>query len=466
MADRPKKIFLLGSHRRAGVDCGDWFSDLPNLADYDVVIVSTAPLAAAVMELGEALDNVKPENKADVQKRIQRILSRQAAVAGRLAQLLRTNGMVVAILHPPVGWRCELGGSQGWVYSDRWLPLAIKSLAEAGNTLEGDGGPFAGYLSHVKNWTHVFRLEGLGRLENSLDSEQWEVFETRCVTHASDRQGNPIVLAAWAEGWRRGESWNPVSGRFHCLVPPTEIDDEAAVTLLLADLFDISITTPPPTWLSEIKAPGEEQAVTKLDVARADLRTAEATVQEAETQVDQEKLPLRILYEQHHVLQDTCEDVFRRIGIGTKESPVSDEFVLELRGRELLVEVTGVRKKGLPHRDLSQLYKDIGNYFAKFEKPIKGVMVANVWIDTPPNEREPPNKPPFPPNVIEFAEQQHIALLCTRELFNAYCLVREGQLTAEQFFDLLESTDGVIGPLPAAARVVDFGRPENYGAAD
>ena len=131
------------------------------------------------------------------------------------------------------------------------------------------------------------------------------------------------------------------------------------------------------------------------------------------------------------------------MGISTKPSTVSDEFMLTVDDRQLLVEVKG-RIKSSSQSDVSQLLKDVSTFFAKQGQAIKGVLVANSWIKLPPDEREPPDHRNFPPNVIEFASEQHIALLDTRELFRAYEANQEGLLSGADFFDLLFSTSGPV----------------------
>ena len=118
--------------------------------------------------------------------------------------------------------------------------------------------------------------------------------------------------------------------------------------------------------------------------------------------------------------------------------------------RELLVEVKG-RTKSSSQSDVSQLLKDVSTFFAKQGHTIKGVLVANTWIKLPPADRKPPEHRNFPPNVIEFASQQHIALLDPRELFKAYEANQSGDLSGADFFDLLLSTDGPV-KIPQGAK--------------
>ena len=36
-----KKVLIIGSYKSVDVDCVDWFEELPNLEDYDTVILDT-----------------------------------------------------------------------------------------------------------------------------------------------------------------------------------------------------------------------------------------------------------------------------------------------------------------------------------------------------------------------------------------------------------------------------------------
>jgi hypothetical protein len=109
---------------------------------------------------------------------------------------------------------------------------------------------------------------------------------------------------------------------------------------------------------------------------------------------------------------------------------VSDEFIIEVDGEEVLVEVKGHTKSVLL-RDVSQLIKDVGNHKAETKQDIHGLLVGNAWRLDAPSERDTKSTPVFPDNVVRTAKNHGVGLLSTTELFQACCQATEepGQRT-------------------------------------
>ena len=376
--------------------------------------------------------------------RLTDVSSRLALVRKRLAKVLATGGSVISVIQPYEGVVYYAGDIPvpKFVLAHNWQPVKLTLLDEPGDTLSDVDAEFSSYFRNVKKWSKVFeRPTDLADLENEvLNRGASEAPLVMTETLAKDRQGNAVGLVIWAGYPASGIK---VSGPFIAFVPPTEIDDEAAIRLMLSELHGIGTVAQPPDWLYRFQAPGELEAAARVGAALKDVEAAKAELSESEKELRTAREPLQILYEQHSALQGRCEDVFQRMGISTKPSTVSDEFMLTVDDRQLLVEVKG-RIKSSSQSDVSQLLKDVSTFFAKQGQAIKGVLVANSWIKLPPDEREPPDHRNFPPNVIEFASEQHIALLDTRELYKAYQANQRGDLSGSDFLDILLSTDGPV----------------------
>jgi hypothetical protein len=295
---------------------------------------------------------------------------------------------------------------------------------------------FYRYFQHVRRWSHVFRINDQisGPILNELNSTKVSI---QAEALASDRQGNPIAVKYLASAGQRA------SGPFVALVPPTEISAEEAIAVILNDVFGIAASEPEPLWLGELVAPGEAPLRAAHLNALSELEATQYKASSSLEALNEARSPLRIIYQQHYKLQDSVADVFRRIGFETLESPVSDEFIIALDGRCILVEVKGSGKSA-SQKHLSQLAKDVDTYFGRLGKVIKGVLVSNAWIKLPPPDREPPNFAVFPVNVVEFAELKRLALLDTRSLLTAYGQVIEGRASAAEIFALIMDSEGVV----------------------
>ena len=458
--EREPKVFVLGIAELRGVDSAGWLDELPNLADYDNIFVSTRSLNELLVLLEAGVKSSSDENDrvdGELLKRLEEISSRLRLIRQRLSRVLATGGTVISIVRPYEGvvyYKKEIYKIPRFVIADGWQPVKLTLLDEPGDTLSNVETELSSYFGNVRSWSKVFeRPDELADLRGEVQDRglsKAPVVKTQAL--ATDRQGHPIGLAVWAgELLTSTNVIDEVSGPFIALVPPTEIDDETAIRLLLSELHGIGTVSEPPGWLKNFEAPGELAAADRVAAALKDVEAARTELAECEQDLRIAREPLEILYEQHFALQDRCEDVFQRMGIITKPSPVSDEFMLIMGDRELLVEVKGLTKS-VAQRDVSQLFKDIGTYFAKEGRSIKGVLVAATWVKLHPDERELPDHASFPANVIDFTSEQNIALLDTRELLGAYEANQSGLLSGEDFFDLLVSTAGPVKIQDAVGR--------------
>jgi hypothetical protein len=284
---------------------------------------------------------------------------------------------------------------------------------------------------------------------------------------ATDRQDNPIVLLLAYQLYRPTgkEAYGTdvyyedkadfTSGRLTVLVPPTDVTSEEGIRILLEDICGIQARSEPPSWVQQVAMPGDADLDARIGDATAELRQREGVLKDVEQEKEQRESFKAILYEDGFPLQEACRNTFEAMGLKTVPSPVSDEFMLEHEGQLALVEVTGSRR-GVALRKVSQLNKDISEYFAQRQETIRGVFVGNPWRMRPPEQRETNDTPTFPNNVVTFAVGQHMALLSTVELFNAYCAYLEGRLDTSGLFTWLMEGEGVItaddAPSPGRAR--------------
>ena len=322
-AERETKVFVLGITSMKGVDAAAWLGVLPNLADYDRVFVNTKSLNRLLTLLNAEMHSTSDENdivSAAVLEKLEEVSTRLALVRKRLARVLATGGSVISIIQPYEGivyyQKATHRFSRSILASD-WQPVKLKLLDEPGDTLSNVEAEVRSYFNNVKRWPKVFELptELSALRDELLERGTSEAPTVKTRTLATDRQGHAVGLIVWAGQPARGTTVvKEISGPFIAFVPPTEIDDEAAIRLLLSELHGIGTVSPPPDWLSRFQAPGEREAAARVEAALKNVDAAKAELAESEVTLRTAKEPLQILYEQHLALQDRCEDVFQRMG--------------------------------------------------------------------------------------------------------------------------------------------------------
>jgi hypothetical protein len=142
-------------------------------------------------------------------------------------------------------------------------------------------------------------------------------------------------------------------------------------------------------------------------------------------------------------LQDVVKAVFQELGLTTKPSTVSDEFVVEHEGREFLVEVKG-NDRSAKLTDLRQLIDYQLEHEQKHGSPIKSVLIVNAWRSLPPEKRGRKDTTVFPDNVIKRAVDNNIALLDTVDLYGALNAFWLGEIGGPEIFETLMKNSGVV----------------------
>lgn len=458
------KVLLVGDTGFSGVTCVDWLAtELPNVADFDIVFVNSVTLTELIERANEGPGLIEEDIKL--------LKHNLSSVEVGLAKVLRSHGSVYGIVCPRVGLRVE--GYYHPPSNSDWLPLPVELTAEPGNTLrhadldEGILKAFERYLDQVASWGCVFSRKFSPRsLEEAVEEHahdlgknlrgQWSdaAADMTSAPIATDRQGNSVaelvryrLFAPESRGYdgKVHHEADPTfeSGSLVVLVPPTEVASQEGLRILLEDLLGIGIRSVPPSWVQVMKMPSDDDLTAKISAAEAQVQQCQATLQVLLVKRREKDRFKAILYEDGPPLQEACQKTFEAMGITTRPSPVSDEFMIELEGQWALVEVSG-SKKSVSQRDVSQLFKDMGKYFAETGQPIKGLFVGNPWRNIPPEERDTKDQPMFPDNVAQFARDQRIALLSTVVLFEAHCAYLEGTLDSKTIFTRLMEGEGVV----------------------
>jgi hypothetical protein len=435
------------------------------VADFDDVFVDSGTLTGLIERANQGPGLLKEDVEL-----LERNLSE---IQTGLRKVLRSNGSVYGIVYPYL--RLRLEGRYSPPSNSDWSPLPLSLKQEAGDTLTLPDAesefqePFTRYLDLVGRWGFVFdshysrdALKDAVKLQatdfgRTLQGYRHEAnADMRSIVLATDRQGNAVAIGLiyrlFAVKRVHGYAAEDVtyedepafqSGPLYVLVPPTKASSEEGIRVLLEDVCGIQARSLPPSWVSEITMPGDEELESALQSAKERLEQAQADLDTLALQRAERDSFKAILYEDGGPLQEACRKTFEAMGIGTRPSPVSDEFMIEHQGQRALVEVSGSRKP-VALRDVSQLFKDMGNYLVETNEPIKGAFIGNPLRTLPPSERGTKDEPPFPPNVATFGQQHGIALLSTVELFKAYCVYLDGQLDTRTIFKWLMEGKGVL----------------------
>ncbi len=449
---RARKTLVVGSTGFTGVTCVNWFDGpVPNAADFDLVLVNGLTLRRIFSE------TPGDEKKGKPVKLVNEWRAWLTELRERLRKLLKSGGHVFAIVTDDAvtyGMR-TVDSMKGpvpiprFVSNDDWLPLPITFNTEQGDTCVMKDMQFARYMANVRRWEFHLSIGGDGDQASEIAHEHSEhEVVVRLLPIAVNRQGSPIAATFYytiheRSGRRTLEVPSGRSGDLHILPPPTIASDDEAGRVILEDFCGVAVRQIAPEWAASVAMPGTndlDQQIQSKYQAINDIQSALAPVLAERERRERLKA---ILYETGiEPLQEVVETVFKELGLATKPSSVSDEFVVEHEGRELLVEVKG-NEKSAKLTDLRQLIDYQLQHEQKHGSAIKSVLIVNAWRSVEPEKRGQGDTVIFPDNVVRRSVDNNIALLDTVELFNALNAFWLQHIDGPAVFEAIMSTSGV-----------------------
>ncbi|MFM0513330.1 hypothetical protein [Paraburkholderia sp. RL17-373-BIF-A] len=412
------KTLVVGSLRHDHVTAVSW-SDVSavNVLDFDNVLVFLPSLNIdAIRDIG-----------TDALFRLQHVF----------AQFLKSDGALFVLGAPPLP-----DGNHGqWL----WCPVPIMSLPLKGDTVEIHDGEFASLLSQFKSWDCVYQLHPQNHAQtlSAVLSQGLATLMFQADPYAINRAGGLLAAKFTYFSEVRGGGRHEWPGSVTVLPHFRNEEPHSVVATTLVDLLGKPQSEGVPDWLSSIPMP----SVLPIDLRVAELREEIAKLEEQVEQQLSEKAKLerfkRLLYVSSFELEDLVAECLDLLGAAIKPARYSqEEFVMEWRGAVFLAECKGVSKSiSLAH------LRQVQDYVLKYEEDEhaagKGILFGNAWRDLHPSERDTNDRPIFPRNVIERAQQFGVALVSSVDLFHAFSRFLNNEVSAEAILSLITSAKGV-----------------------
>lgn len=353
------------------------------------------------------------------------------------AQYLASDGELIVLGAPPF----PDDSNDQWL----WCPVPLVSLAQKGDTVEIRGDKFPNILSRLKSWDCVYQIHphNPGQILAMVLSNGLANLTFECTPYAQNRAGG--VLAArytYFTSIRRDErhDW-PGSVTVLPHFPSDEPHSVVATTLV--DILGKPQSEGAPEWLSSIPMP----SVTPIDLRVAELRQEISNLENEVKQQLEEKVRLesfkRLLYISSFEFEDLIAECLGLLGATIKPARYSqEEFVMEWEGAVFLAECKGVSKSiSLAH------LRQVQDYVLKYEEDEgtagKGILFGNAWRDLPPGERNTNDRPIFPGNVIERAQQLGVALVSSIDFFYAFSRFLNKEVSGKKILSTITNANGM-----------------------
>jgi hypothetical protein len=435
-----ERVLVLGCSAFSHIDSCEWQNQVvPNIPDYDLVIVSEPHLTEDILKImkGEFLKNLR---KAFV-------------------QLLHSGGKIIALVSPRV--RVERPKMYPEYVSTRdWCPIAYATREEVGKSIITKSTEYATYLKTISEWSFYLEIPH-GCVSDELTDFYGSTHSTRynvpLIGYLENRYGRVLAGHFHVEVRQprtQSNDWGDTrtnyskdadftTGKVVLLPLISKVTPEEALGNILREEIGLTLESPEPDWAKNIELPGVPELMLQIAEVKSSIEHEARAARDLETQVSSLRLYRRLLYASGSELEMIVGKSLEKLGGKVLPSKYSEEeYILEFEGNEFLIEVKGVTKSiSLTH------IRQLNDYLLKYQedtgKQCKGILFGNPWRNTPPELRGLGDTPEFPDNVVQRAEQWGIALVSSTTFFRAFVQALKSPELSKYVLNKMTTSSGI-----------------------
>lgn len=444
-------IIVIGTYVSDDINSYDWWQDLPNISEYDTIILDTTRILY-FFENTHKLKHKGGKHYAlnDDQQVYKKIKANLNSVKNQIIEKLEFVSTIYALYSPedrisyhPIHIDGSGEGYLGSISTNAWCPISIEVIEETGKFIRAIDSSYQDYFKDFKEWKYYFK-------ESSIDIEdidnyykdKWDVFFD--VNPISvNKVEKPIAISIIFLFHEQDVAVPKKIGGKLVLLPVANRYDTSSTIRYIIQHNKTSEVTPPPIWVNNTEIPGESSKKIKLENDKNRLQTLQREIENSENELNEFIKYKSLLFETGISLQELVKLTLEKIGVKIKPSVVTDEFIAEVNGKEYLIEVKG-NIKSITKDDIAQLVTDLMEHLKTTGQEIKGILIGNGWRLEPLEKRDVGNKPIFSRDAIRVAENHNIGLLSTTKLFKAYCELLENPIRKEEILNKIIGGVGII----------------------
>jgi hypothetical protein len=429
--ERKERVLVIGtfnSQDSKAVDSYRWWSDLPNLSDYKTIILDpTRILNDYLYSQRITLSSGYKYLFSKTDDQDWKIQSNLRLVKRKLLEMLQFDEKIYVLYTRPITIdyivnvqdnNSEVPKSYKkaveLINTGDWSPISIQTNSEIGKTIKVKDDSYQSYFKEFKQWDYYFIPDSIDstQIENYY-SRKWKVtIEQKIIASSNIENSLATEFITCFHNWIENEettSWESQPSFIGAkLVYLPIIDSYSPKPHIDSLLVKIGILekTPPPVWVNRIVVPGQESLLSEIQIKKQQLESLNSVISQQEELLVEKTNCKKILFETGLDLQDHVKLCFEEMGIITKPSVVTDEFMIVINGIESLVEVKG-NIKSITKDDIAQLVVDLGVHLKTTHQDVKGLLIGNGWRLEPLELRDAADKPIFSRDAIRVAESQY-----------------------------------------------------------
>jgi hypothetical protein len=397
-------IAVIGSRDHIRTRCLDWQQPLPNLEEFDSVILDLTSLTQ------EALDALVGSSAKPLQ-----------TIGTSLYTLASTSRQAYCILHPKISASpIVVSGKEYPRLENSWdmLPHELGALPKSGKRISKlTEKALEPYFQRAPNWEY----------ELFLRMEKYTRWDLEGV--AFNKSDNIVAGKLKVPG--------VFGGAVYLLQPPTSTSTHEAIDVLI-EIIKGPSGEGKPGWWQNISIPRAEEIQREIAAKRAVIDAKINEIENLEVQKHDVESYRNLLSETDEPLVLAVQRTLQDLGIQTEETEEGFPADLISKGK-VAVEVTGIVDKiSLSTPKIGQMM-----YFTEHRSSgEKVVLMANTYRREDPNARA--NMMDFSPQVSAVFPSMEVSALTTLTLYKLWLDVKTGKKNSEDVRRLILETNGVL----------------------
>lgn len=422
------------------ISCCAWENllNLPDIADFDVVVIDLLTLPSALEEVNWGAFLAKFDVDA----------FRKVVLPGGEFLVIGDPRLSIPVPQDMLGTRPFLA----------WTGFEFDFENDEGKNIRRSdyyGHRFASrYLQRLQRYTWSYRSsEHLSQRDGERVRKGDDRVRFDEEVFAWSRSDHALVLKlvltfevyrsefGYQGSWRKSSSHGSL-----WLFPEISETPEETLRLILSDFYSMSLGDEEPGWLAEVILPNEEEPRKSLALVKDKINELQTRQSDLEAACVAARRPLRLIYDSGESLEDVVLEVFAGLGgqvskpdaKGEEDGWVSVQIGDEVR--HFVLEVKGVTTDHLGEDGLKQLPHWVQKGILQREIRPKGLLIGTAARNKPLQDR----KLPFSDNFRKKAELSGFAVLTGLDLLVAHLKDLQGLLDRDRFWQLLWDTNGIV----------------------
>lgn len=382
------KVLVIGSKDHSRANCVDWLQPLPNIEEYESIIINMQSLTQKVY------DKIQMKIR-DMKESISTIFKTKREIFCIMNKLITPSPAPRA--PGPVFKSIRLGPPPPTNYD--WLPTEIEiDDRKSGSSIALHDDEFEKYFEYVDRWNLTLSIINADFMISPIaTNKSSKAIAGTLMKYHVDPFTKPRVID---------------SGCVYLLPAPTKCNAYQAIEILL-DLFLGEEGKIVPCWRKDIEVPMIPELEEKIRAKIEKIKGIQQEISQLTSQMRKWDSYRDLLTATDSELVNIVQKALADIGIKTKKTEKG--FPVDLISNEVAVEITGIKGRvGVSSKKAIQTSR----FKESYHKGEKIILVANTHVDLSPKNRK--GKMDFSPEVKKYFESLGVCCLATTTLFKLW----------------------------------------------